>query len=183
VGQGEVPVGAPAVRGQRQPRGVLHLWAGNVREFSTLKQGNASAAACAEFSIPHLPPAGAVLQPAGERSQRAPPRHGARPRRRGLHGRDAHAAPRALAAWRHRAGAATPGLLLVRRRWTRRRAASVRREAVSFVRRLTLRRWRMAEPPTPCSNRPWCGKVEAVEARGVQVERPCSKGSKKYQQH
>lgn len=42
---------------------------------------------------------------------------------------------------------------------TRRRVASVRREAVSVMRKLTMRRWRMAEPPTPCPN-PWCGKVE-----------------------
>ncbi|RCV05621.1 hypothetical protein SEVIR_1G096300v4 [Setaria viridis] len=48
---------------------------------------------------------------------------------------------------------------------TRRRMASVRREAVSVMRRLTMRRWRMAEPPTPCPNS-WCGKVETemVEA-------------------
>jgi hypothetical protein len=32
-----------------------------------------------------------------------------------LHGRDAHAAPRALAAWRHRAGSGMPGLLVRRR--------------------------------------------------------------------
>ncbi|XP_025811307.1 uncharacterized protein LOC112889036 isoform X2 [Panicum hallii] len=46
---------------------------------------------------------------------------------------------------------------------TRRRMASVRREAVSVMRRLTLRRWRMPEPPTPCAN-PWCGKVESKRA-------------------
>ncbi|CAL5060459.1 unnamed protein product [Urochloa decumbens] len=46
---------------------------------------------------------------------------------------------------------------------TRRRMASVRREAVSVMRRLTMRRWRLAEPPTPCTD-PWCGKVETETA-------------------
>ncbi|KAF8685928.1 hypothetical protein HU200_043849 [Digitaria exilis] len=46
---------------------------------------------------------------------------------------------------------------------TRRRMASVRREAVSVMRRLTLRRWRMVEPPMPCAD-PWCGKVEMATA-------------------
>ncbi|KAL6629204.1 hypothetical protein ACP70R_028969 [Stipagrostis hirtigluma subsp. patula] len=48
---------------------------------------------------------------------------------------------------------------------TRRRIAAVRREAASVMRRLTMRRWRKLEPPTPCTN-PWCGEMEAetVEA-------------------
>ncbi|CAN6247288.1 unnamed protein product [Urochloa humidicola] len=46
---------------------------------------------------------------------------------------------------------------------TRRRMASARREAVSVMRRLTMRRWRMAEPPAPCAD-PWCGKVETETA-------------------
>ncbi|WVZ77995.1 hypothetical protein U9M48_025777 [Paspalum notatum var. saurae] len=50
---------------------------------------------------------------------------------------------------------------------TRRRIASVRREAASVVRRLTFHRWRVAEPPAPCSD-PRCGEAEAdaVEAWG-----------------
>jgi hypothetical protein len=44
------------------------------------------------------------------------------------------------------------------------RVASVRREAVSVIRRLSMRRWRMEdEPPTPCTN-PWCGVLETVAA-------------------
>nr|CAB3494517.1 unnamed protein product [Digitaria exilis] len=40
---------------------------------------------------------------------------------------------------------------------TRRRMASVRGDAVSVMRMLTMRRWRMAEPPMACVD-PWCGK-------------------------
>jgi hypothetical protein len=40
--------------------------------------------------------------------------------------------------------------------------ASVRREAVSVIRRLPMRRWRVEhEPPTPCTN-PWCGVLETA---------------------
>lgn len=50
---------------------------------------------------------------------------------------------------------------------TQRGIASVRREAASVMRRLTLHRWRMAEPPAPCSD-PRCGEVE-VETGAVGV--------------
>ncbi|KAL6888550.1 hypothetical protein ACP4OV_009576 [Aristida adscensionis] len=46
---------------------------------------------------------------------------------------------------------------------TRRRMGSIRREAVSVMRRLTMRRWRVAEPPAPCAN-PWCGEAKTAEA-------------------
>lgn len=59
----------------------------------------------------HLP--GVVLQPE-EKSQRdpaPPPRHGAWPRRCGIHDRDDHVASRPLTG-QHRAGIGTPGLAL-----------------------------------------------------------------------
>ena len=41
--------------------------------------------------------------------------------------------------------------------------ASVRREAASVMRRLTMRRWRTAEPAAPCAD-PRCGEMETAEA-------------------
>lgn len=41
--------------------------------------------------------------------------------------------------------------------------ASVRREAASVVRRLTMRRWRTAVPAAPCAD-PRCGEMETAEA-------------------
>lgn len=48
---------------------------------------------------------------------------------------------------------------------TRNRVASVRREAVSVMRRLTMHRWRMAEPPMLCT-KPWCGVLETEATEG-----------------
>lgn len=108
VGQGEVPIRAPEVRGERQPRGILHPWIGNV--LSTKFEQNRILQTILP-SHSHLP--GVVLQPEekGARAPAPPPRHGARARRGGLHDRDDHVAPIGI-AWRHRAGAGTPGLAL-----------------------------------------------------------------------